>query len=67
VSGLKKLPSTSELIDWLKLIIADDISQKVLTDKENSKGVVPLIGALIKNEQDTHLLEKLAFMSRRKA
>lgn len=66
VNGLKKQPSTSELIDWLKLLIADDISKEVLVDKENSKGVVPLLGALLKNEQDTHLLEKLAFMSRRK-
>ncbi|WP_371192965.1 AAA family ATPase [Glaciecola sp. SC05] len=66
LNGLKKLPSTSELIDWLKLIMADDISQEVLLDKQNSKGIIPLVGALIKNEQDTHLIEKLAFMSRRK-
>jgi MoxR-like ATPase len=65
VNGLKKQPSTSELIDWLKLLIADDISQEVLIDKENSKGIVPLLGALIKNEQDSLLIEKLAFMSRR--
>lgn len=66
VSGLKKKPSTSELIDWLKLLIADDISQQQLLDKDNSKGVIPLFGALLKNEQDVHLLEKLAFISRRK-
>jgi MoxR-like ATPase len=66
VSGLKKKPSTSELIDWLKLIISDDLSQTALVDKESSKGVIPLLGALIKNEQDAHLLERLAFMSRRK-
>ncbi|MBA6256414.1 MULTISPECIES: AAA family ATPase [unclassified Colwellia] len=66
VSGLKKKPSTSELIDWLKLIISDNLSQTALVDKESSKGVIPLLGALIKNEQDAHLLEKLAFMSRRK-
>ncbi|AOT07136.1 AAA family ATPase [Pseudoalteromonas luteoviolacea] len=65
VNGLKKQPSTSELIDWLKLLIADDISKEALIDKENSKGVIPLLGALIKNEQDSSLIEKLAFMSRR--
>jgi len=65
ISGLKKKPSTSELIDWLKLIISDDLSQTAIVDKESSKGVIPLLGALIKNEQDAHLLEKLAFISRR--
>lgn len=65
ISGLKKKPSTSELIDWLKLIISDDLSQAAIVDKESSKGVIPLLGALIKNEQDAHLLEKLAFISRR--
>lgn len=63
VSGLKKKPSTSELIDWLKLLIADDVSQQVLLD--NSSDIIPLFGALLKNEQDVSLLEKLAFMSRR--
>lgn len=63
VNGLKKKPSTSELIDWLKLLIADDISKDVLLDKQST--VIPLFGALLKNEQDVHLLEKLAFMSRR--
>lgn len=64
VNGLKKRPSTSELIDWLKLLLSDQISQDVLHDKQS--GVVPLIGALLKNEQDVTLLEKLAFMSRRR-
>ncbi|NVK23643.1 MAG: MoxR family ATPase [Gammaproteobacteria bacterium] len=64
LNGLKKKPSTSELIDWLKLLIADDISQKALLDKTSD--VIPLFGALLKNEQDTSLLEKLAFMSRRR-
>lgn len=63
LNGLKKKPSTSELIDWLKLLLADDISQQTLLDKQSD--VVPLFGALLKNEQDVSLLEKLAFMSRR--
>jgi MoxR-like ATPase len=64
LQNIKKKPSTSELIDWLKLLIADDISQGVLMD--NSNDVIPLFGALLKNEQDVSLIEKLAFMSRRK-
>lgn len=63
LNGLKKKPSTSELIDWLKLLIADDVSQQTLLDKESD--VIPLFGALLKNEQDVSLIEKLAFMSRR--
>lgn len=63
VDGLKKPPSTSELIDWLKLIIADDTSQETLIDSENNRAAIPLLGALIKNEKDTSLIEKLAFMS----
>jgi len=63
LNGLKKKPSTSELIDWLKLLIADDISQEVLVNKKS--GIIPFFGALLKNEQDVSLLEKLAFMSRR--
>ena len=63
LNGLKKKPSTSELIDWLKLLIADDVSQQTLLDKQSD--VIPLFGALLKNEQDVSLLEKLAFMSRR--
>ncbi|MDO6641624.1 MULTISPECIES: AAA family ATPase [unclassified Shewanella] len=63
VNGIKKKPSTSELIDWIKLLISDDISQASLLDKNSD--VIPLFGALLKNEQDVSLLEKLAFMSRR--
>ncbi len=65
VPGLKKKPSTSELIDWLKLLMADDIPEDVLRDHDTSKAIPPLYGALLKNEQDVHLLEKLAFMTRR--
>ena len=67
VRGLKKKPSTSELIDWLKLLVADDISESVLKDRDPSKAIPPLYGALLKNEQDVHLLEKLAFMIRRES
>ena len=63
VNGIKKKPSTSELIDWLKLLISDDISQDTLFD--NQSDIIPLFGALLKNEQDVSLIEKLAFMSRR--
>jgi len=65
VPGLKKKPSTSELIDWLKLLLADDIPDEILKGKDPSKAIPPLYGALLKNEQDVHLLEKLAFMIRR--
>ena len=65
VPGLKKKPSTSELIDWLKLLMADDIPDEILTDRDPSKAIPPLYGALVKNEQDVHLLERLAFMNRR--
>ncbi|MBV1910331.1 MAG: MoxR family ATPase [Kangiellaceae bacterium] len=65
VPGLKKKPSTSELIDWLKLLVADDIPDEILKGKDPSKAIPPLYGALLKNEQDVHLLEKLAFMIRR--
>lgn len=65
VPGLKKKPSTSELIDWLKLLLADDIPDEVLKGKDPSKAIPPLYGALLKNEQDVHMLEKLAFMIRR--
>jgi len=65
VPGLKKKPSTSELIDWLKLLMADDIPQDILKDRDNHKAIPPLYGALLKNEQDVHLLERLAFMHRR--
>ncbi|MGB6136070.1 MAG: MoxR family ATPase [Shewanella sp.] len=63
VNGIKKKPSTSELIDWLKLLISDDISQQTLLNKQSD--IVPLFGALLKNEQDVSLIEKLAFISRR--
>ena len=65
VPGLKKKPSTSELLDWLKLLMADDIPETILKDRDASKAVPPLYGALMKNEQDVHLLERLAFMHRR--
>ncbi len=65
VPGLKKKPSTSELIDWLKLLMSDDIPEEILTNRDPSKAIPPLYGALVKNEQDVHLLERLAFMSRR--
>ena len=61
--GIKKKPSTSELIDWLKLLVADDVAQDVLVNKKSD--IIPLFGALIKNEQDVSLLEKLAFLNRR--
>ncbi len=65
VHGLKKKPSTSELIDWLKLLMADQISLKTLRETDSSKAIPPLHGALLKNEQDVHMLQRLAFMSRR--
>lgn len=64
VSGIKKKPSTSELIDWLKLLVAEDISTEILQDTNRKKAIPPLHGALLKNEQDVHLFEKLAFMHR---
>ncbi|MDX1693713.1 MAG: MoxR family ATPase [Ketobacteraceae bacterium] len=65
VPGLKKKPSTSELIDWIKLLLADDIPEDVLQNRDTKKAIPPLYGALVKNEQDVHLLERLAFMNRR--
>jgi MoxR-like ATPase len=65
VPGLKKKPSTSELVDWLKLLLADDIPDEVLKSKDARQAIPPLYGALLKNEQDVHLLERLAFMTRR--
>ncbi len=67
VPGLKKKPSTSELIDWLKLLLADDIPDEILKNRDASKAIPPLYGALVKNEQDVHLLERLAFMHRRES
>ncbi len=65
IPGLKKKPSTSELIDWLKLLMADEIPDTILKERDPSKAIPPLYGALMKNEQDVHLLERLAFMHRR--
>jgi MoxR-like ATPase len=67
VPGLKKKPSTSELIDWLKLLLSDDIPDEILTNRDPTKAIPPLYGALLKNEQDVHMLERLAFMARREA
>ena len=67
VPGMKKKPSTSELIDWLKLLMADDMPDEVLKNRDHSKAIPPLYGALLKNEQDVQLLERLAFMHRREA
>ena len=65
VPGLKKKPSTSELVDWLKLLMADDVGESVLRERDPRKAIPPLAGALVKNEQDVQLLERLAFMTRR--
>lgn len=65
VPGLKKKPSTSELIDWLKLLVAEDIPPEALHSKDGKAAIPPLYGALLKNEQDIHLFEKLVFMARR--
>ena len=65
INGIKKKPSTSELLDWLKLLMAEDIDAKTLHDKSQKGGLMPMFGALLKNEQDISLIEKLAFMSRR--
>ena len=67
IPGLKKKPSTSELIDWLKLLMADDIPEEILKERDRSKAIPPLYGALLKNEQDVHTLQRLAFMARREA
>jgi MoxR-like ATPase len=65
VPGLKKKPSTSELLDWLKLLLNEDMPLEVLQAKDPTKAIPPLHGALLKNEQDVMLFEKLAFMARR--
>lgn len=65
IPGLKKKPSTSELIDWLKLLMADNIPEEILKNRDATKAIPPLYGALLKNEQDVHMLERLAFMARR--
>jgi len=66
VPGLKKKPSTSELVDWLKLLMADELGVELLRSQDTTKAIPPMAGALVKNEQDVHLLERLAFMSRRR-
>ena len=66
VPGLHKKPSTSELLDWLKLLLAEDIPLDVLRGKDNKTAIPVLHGALLKNEQDVHMFERLAFMSRRR-
>jgi MoxR-like ATPase len=62
--GLKKKPSTSELIDWLKLLMAEDIPAEALRSPDRQAAIPPLHGALLKNEQDVHLFERLVFMNR---
>ncbi len=64
IAGLKKKPSTSELIDWLKLLLAEDIPPEALRSQDAKLAVPPLHGALLKNEQDVHLFERLVFMAR---
>ncbi len=63
--GLKKKPSTSELLDWLKLLMAEDVGPEVLREKRLKKAIPPLFGSLLKNEQDTQLFERLAFIAHR--
>jgi MoxR-like ATPase len=65
VPGLKKKPSTSELLDWLKLLMVEDIPPEALRPANSRSLIPPLYGALLKNEQDVHLFERLAFLSRR--
>ena len=67
VPGLKKKPSTSELLDWLKLLLAEDIPSEALRSKDRKVIIPPLHGALLKNEQDVHLFERLIFMSRQRS
>ena len=66
VPGIKKKPSTSELLDWLKLLLNEDIDAETLREGDTRRLIPPLHGALLKNEQDVHLFERLAFMTRRK-
>ncbi len=65
VPGLKKKPSTSELLDWLKLLLSEDVPEDVLRERDPRKAIPPLHGALLKNEQDVHMFERLAFIARR--
>jgi MoxR-like ATPase len=64
IPGLKKKPSTSELLDWLKLLLAEDIPPEALRSNDKKASIPPLHGALLKNEQDVHLFERLIFMAR---
>ena len=65
VPGLKKKPSTSELLDWIKLLLNEDIGPETLRERDPRKLIPPLHGALLKNEQDVMLFERLAFMTKR--
>ncbi len=65
VPGLKKKPSTSELLDWIKLLLAEDIPLEALRAEGARNAIPPLYGALLKNEQDVHLFEQLVFLDRR--
>ena len=65
IPGLKKRPSTSELLDWIKLLVAEDIPPVALREKDTRRAIPKLYGAMLKNEQDMHLFERLVFMSRR--
>jgi len=65
VPGLKKKPSTSELLDWIRLLLVEDVSPETLRQRDPKKLIPPLHGALLKNEQDVHLFERLAFLARR--
>jgi MoxR-like ATPase len=67
VPGMKKKPSTSELLDWLKLLMVEDIGPETLRERDPKKLIPPLHGALLKNEQDVHLFERLAFLARRES
>ena len=63
--GMKKMPSTAEVIDWRQLLMSDGVPDEIVKNAASSKAIPPLYGALLKNEQDVQLLERLAFMSRR--
>ena len=65
VPGIKKKPSTSELLDWIKLLLAEDVPPELLREKNSKNSLPPLYGALLKNEADVHMFERLAFMARR--
>jgi MoxR-like ATPase len=65
IPGLKKKPSTSELLDWLKLLLAEDVDPATLASDDRRKTLPPLHGALLKNEQDVHLFERMIFLSQR--